>query len=91
MGAWFGPDAIAELVPDPDTRGALCADIPGVPLSYLAETAPREPGSQRVSTCYLRLSDAYLDAQAVAIGAGWPTMTCRTLITSAATPSRDGW
>jgi hypothetical protein len=72
---WFGPDAVAELVPDPVTRAALCADIPRVPLSYLAETAPPAPGWQRVPTCYLRLSDAYLDAQAVAVGEGWPTAT----------------
>jgi pimeloyl-ACP methyl ester carboxylesterase len=72
---WFGPDAIAELVPDPATRAALCADIPRVPLSYLAETAPTELGWQAVPTCYLRLSDAYLDAEAVAAGKGWPTAT----------------
>ena len=70
---WFGPDAIAELVPDPVTRAVLCADVPRVPLSYLAETAPPELGWKRVPTCYLRLSDAYLDAEAVAVGEGWPT------------------
>lgn len=54
---WFGPDAMAELLPDPGLRRRLVAESPRLPLSYFAEPAP--PSSWSGPQVYLRLSDAY--------------------------------
>lgn len=66
---WWGDDALAELVPDADTRRSFTAECPKVPLALFAEVLPEgcdAPGA------YLRLSDAYDEPAAQASERGWP-------------------
>src|SRR5690606_1459568 len=55
---WFGPQAIAGLLPDPVLREQMRGECPQLPLAYFAEAvpAPHWAGPQ----VYLRLSEAYV-------------------------------
>jgi hypothetical protein len=56
---WFGPNDISELLPDADQREAFVAELPRLPLAYLAEPAPPTRWAGPVG--YLLLSEAYRD------------------------------
>ncbi len=60
--AWWGDEAMRELVPDQAARAALERELPSLPLSYFEESVPSPAGWDRVPCAYLLLSDAYRDA-----------------------------
>jgi hypothetical protein len=69
---WWGPDAMAELVPDPGLRARIEADQPRLPLAFYDERVPVPPSWPPARVGYLQLSPAY-DAQAAGAAAqGWP-------------------
>jgi len=71
--AWFGEDAMAELVPDPDLRAELEAEMPGLPLDALAAAVPVPAGWIDGPCGYLLLSpEPYAPAAAQARERGWP-------------------
>lgn len=70
---WFGPEALAGLVPDDALRSHVVADIPRVPLAYLEAVAPQYSGWEALPCGYLRLSGAYVEEETEAVRRGWAT------------------
>jgi len=70
--AWWGDEAMRELVPDQAARAALERELPSLPLSYFEESVPSPAGWDRVPCAYLLLSDAYRDAASDARAREWP-------------------
>ena len=70
--AWWGDEAMRELVPDQAARAALERELPSLPLSYFEESVPSPAGWDRVPCAYLLLSDAYIDAASDARAREWP-------------------
>ncbi len=69
--AWWGDEAMRELVPDQAARAALERELPSLPLSYFEESVPSPAGWDRVPCAYLLLSDAYRDAASDARAREW--------------------
>lgn len=66
---WFGPDAMALLVPDPTARSAVEGDEPRAPLAFYEA---RRPAVRLPSAAgYLLLSEAYRPEADRAAGLGW--------------------
>lgn len=72
---WWGPDAMAELVPDPDLRAAIEAGQPRLPLAFWDERVPVPVSWPPPRVGYLRLSPAYDTEAAGATDRGWPVRT----------------
>lgn len=60
---WFDDDITATLFPDAETRRAVAAEQPRLPLSYCHEHVPVPYGWDRRPCGYLQFSEVY-DAQA---------------------------
>jgi pimeloyl-ACP methyl ester carboxylesterase len=71
---WFPAEVIRDLMPDPQVRAALCAEIPRVPSSYLEEVAPALDAWRERPCGYLQLSAGYDGAAAEARRRGWPVV-----------------
>lgn len=69
---WFGPDALAEILPDPVMRERLRDESPRLPLDFFAEPAPLSVWSG--PQVYVRLSDAYLAEAERMAAAGVPVL-----------------
>ena len=69
---WWGEEALAELLPDPDMRRCFADDCPPLPLAMFEEVHPAAPGWPDAPGAYLRLSEAYDDEAARARDLGWP-------------------
>ena len=69
---WFGPTALEELVPDPDRRAAVLADLPQLPLSYFDGRVPIPRDWASTAAAYVLLSDPYRSDAAEAASRGWP-------------------
>lgn len=72
---WWGPDAMAELVPDPDLRARIEADQPRLPLAFWDERVPVPVSWPPPRVGYLQLSPAYDTEAAGATDHGWPVRT----------------
>jgi quercetin dioxygenase-like cupin family protein len=70
--AWFGPDAIADLLPDPDLRATVLAELPRLPPEAVLEPVPVPAGWTSIPGAYLQLSDAYEEEADEALARGWP-------------------
>lgn len=71
---WFGPAAMAELVPDDDVRAGVLADMPALPLAFFEERVP-VPAGWTASRCgYVLLSEVYAEQAARAEASGWPVV-----------------
>jgi Alpha/beta hydrolase family len=68
---WFPPGAIAELLPDPELRRTVTAEIPRLPLAYFEEPAPLSRTWDTLRRAYLRFSIAHDDAADEAERLGW--------------------
>jgi hypothetical protein len=69
---WWGPGALAGLVPDPVLRSAIEADGHELPGDFYDVAVP-VPGTWREDGArYIQLSAAYDDAAAEARRRGWP-------------------
>jgi hypothetical protein len=71
---WWGPDGLAELLPDEDLRARFAAGCPRLPLAMFEEVHPPAPHWPTAPCAYLRLSEAYEDEAARAAGLGWPVI-----------------
>jgi hypothetical protein len=69
---WWGDEALAELIPDPDTRRRFAAGCLPLPLAMFEETHPPAPRWPDAPAAYLQLSEAYQDQAARARDLGWP-------------------
>ena len=69
---WWGDEALAELIPDPDTRQQFAASCPRLPLAMFEEIHPPAPQWPDAPCAYLLLSEAYQDQAARARELGWP-------------------
>lgn len=67
--AWWPPGALERLVPEPEVRAALLAELGPLPLAYFEERAP--PGELSGPGGYLQLSGAYEDQAEAARRMGW--------------------
>jgi hypothetical protein len=71
---WFGPAAMAELIPDEDIRAVVLAEMPALPLSFFEERVP-VPAGWTASRCgYVLLSEVYAEQAAKAEASGWPVV-----------------
>ncbi len=69
---WWGDEALAELIPDPDARRRFAAGCPPLPLAMFEEVHPPAPQWPNAPAAYLQLSEAYEDQAAKARQLGWP-------------------
>lgn len=69
---WWGPEAMAEEVPDPELRARIEADQPRLPLAFWDERVPVPASWPPPRVGYLRLSPAYDAEAAAAAEQGWP-------------------
>jgi hypothetical protein len=69
---WFGPDAMARLVPDATMRDQIERELPRLPLAYFREQAPVAAAWNRRRAAYLRLSEGYEPQASTAAHSGWP-------------------
>lgn len=68
---WLPAGVLDSLLPDPDVRARIVAEIPSLPTAYLDETAPETPHWAAVRHAYIRLSEGYEDVAAEAERQGW--------------------
>lgn len=69
--SWWGPDAMAELVPDPGDRDDLVSTTPRLRASFLDAAVPAPDGWEPPARAYLQLSDAYDSEAGEARQRGW--------------------
>jgi Alpha/beta hydrolase family len=69
---WWGDEALAELIPDPDARRHFAAGCPRLPLAMFEEVHPPAPLWPDAPCAYLLWSEAYQDQAARARELGWP-------------------
>jgi hypothetical protein len=69
---WWGEQALAELIPDPEVRRHFAAGCPPLPLAMFEEVHPPAPQWPDAPAAYLQLSEAYADQAAQARQRGWP-------------------
>jgi hypothetical protein len=69
---WFQPETFEDLVPDPDRRAVVLADLPEVPLSFFDGRVPLPRGWSSVKGAFILLSDLYRSEAARAGSFGWP-------------------
>jgi pimeloyl-ACP methyl ester carboxylesterase len=69
---WWGPDAMARLVPDAATRDEIERELPRLPLAYFREQAPVASGWNKCRVVFLRLSEGYEPQASTAASLGWP-------------------
>jgi hypothetical protein len=69
---WWGEEALAELIPDPEVRRNFAAGCPRLPLAMFEEVHPPVPRWPDAPAAYLQLSEAYADQAAKARELGWP-------------------
>lgn len=67
---WFPPGSLDALLPDPELRAKLVAELPRLPIDYFEQPAPHTPWT--VDSAYLQLSAAYDEQAAEAAALGWP-------------------
>jgi hypothetical protein len=72
---WFGPDVMAELVPDAERRAVVAAELPRLPLSYYEARVPAPAGLAAIGGGYILLSaDSYGSQAEAAAARGWPVV-----------------
>lgn len=68
---WFGPEAMAALIPDPDLRAEIEEEMPSVPLASFEESVPVPPEWPSSGCGYLHFSPPYDAEAAEARSRGW--------------------
>jgi len=73
--AWWDEADTAALFPDPQTRLALTAQEPRLPLAYYQEDVPAPPGWADRPCAFLQFSAGYEEPSGLARSLGWPVRT----------------
>ena len=69
---WWGPDAMATLLPDERLRADLTSELPRLPLDYFEQTVDVPDGWSAGLMCvYLWFSEGYAEEAAEAEAHGW--------------------
>lgn len=68
---WWGDADVAQLMPDEQTRAAVCAEEPRLPMEYFEEQIPAPPGWAAKPCGYLRFSTPYVAEAEEAARRGW--------------------
>lgn len=68
---WWDEADVAALFPDPETRAAVTAEQPQLPLSYYEQTVPVPPGWDTHPCGYLLFGPPYDEVAADARRRGW--------------------
>lgn len=68
---WWGDADVAPLFPDEQTRAAVRAEVPRLPVAYFEEEIPVPSGWDAKPCGYLRFSDAYVAEAEEAARRGW--------------------
>jgi hypothetical protein len=68
---WWGDADLTPLIPDGQTRAAVCAEMPRLPMGYFEEQIPLPPGWDAKPCGYLRFSEAYAPEAEEAARRGW--------------------
>jgi len=68
---WWEEEEIASLYPDQETRSALTADEPQLPLTYYKQTIPVPGGWDRRPCAYLWFGPPYDETAKLAGDRGW--------------------
>lgn len=71
---WFGPEAMAAVLPDETIRHRFLAELPAAPLALFTEPIPVFAGWPEAACGYLHLSGAYGPQTEAARVAGWPVL-----------------
>ena len=71
---WFEPGTMETLIPDPDRRDAVVAELPRLPLSYFQARIPVPDGWSTAPCAYVLLSEAYRHEADKAASRGWPVI-----------------
>lgn len=69
---WWGPNALAELVPDAAVRARIEAEQPRLPRAFYDGSVPVPASWPPPRVAYLQLSPAYDADAAQAAARGWP-------------------
>lgn len=69
---WWGPEEMAELIPDAGLRAEIEAEQLGLPLAFYDQAVPVPASWPPPRVGYLQLSPAYAPQAAEAAGHGWP-------------------
>jgi pimeloyl-ACP methyl ester carboxylesterase len=70
---WWGPDGLADLLPEPELRQRFTEDCPPLPLAMFTERRPVVAGWPNAPCAYLRLGDSYQAEFEQARQLGWAT------------------
>ncbi|MGI9610276.1 MAG: alpha/beta fold hydrolase [Acidimicrobiia bacterium] len=73
---WFPPDALEELLTDPEVRHRFVAELPSLPVSYMTESLTAAGQWEGLPCGFLQLSAAYRDELALAEQRRWVVATC---------------
>jgi hypothetical protein len=68
---WFGPEAMAALIPDPDLWAEIEEEMPSLPLASFEESVPVPAGWPSSGCGYLHFSPPYDAEAAEARSRGW--------------------
>jgi hypothetical protein len=72
---WWPPETVGEILPDPNDRVSIAADLPVLPRSFYDEDVPVPDGWSDRKCAYLRLSAAYDAEYKDASHRGWARMS----------------
>ncbi|HEY2710761.1 MAG TPA: alpha/beta fold hydrolase [Caulobacteraceae bacterium] len=73
---WLSAGYLSHILPRLETREALVAEAPRVPLSFLrARAPPSHDWAKRLDSAYLQLSPAYKAEADAAERLGWPVVS----------------
>lgn len=68
---WWGEDALASLLPDPELRKEFAENCPPLPMAMFGERRPPVTDWPDAPCAYLRLSDSYQSEYEQAQALGW--------------------
>lgn len=71
---WFGPGTMETLIPDPDRRATILAELPQIPLSFFDDPVPMPDAWSDRDCAYILLSDPYRSDADEAASRGWPVV-----------------
>ena len=71
---WWGPDAMATLVPDDARRAAVDAELPRIPIGFFEEPVDVPAHWYEISSSYVLLGEAYRRDANTAAAWDWPVV-----------------